>query len=134
MLTGILRNAGAISRGQDIFDRSPHHGVESFNEDSRAAPTRVRITISHELLESCGIHHDWAKFWFLVPKDVSTVAELLVELWRLLHIDSHPQAKVSCQGFYIPTSSSVEILREGDILSVRQWSQDSIPNQTSGAL
>lgn len=87
-------------------------------------PTRVRIEISSEFLNSCRIHQDWAKFWFLVPEEVYTVAEMLAALWRLLLIDVNPQVKLSCQGFYIPTSSSVQILREGDIVLVQLWSEE----------
>lgn len=88
--------------------------------------TRVKVHFSCTLLKSCGIHLDWAKIWFVVPEEVSCVVELLSALWRLLQTDSmNPQVKISCQGFYIPTSSSVDILREGDVLSVQLLSEEA---------
>ena len=102
--------------------------VGSFQAGISRMPTRVKMEISHALLQSCDVHRDWSKFWILVPHEVGTVAELLVSLWQFLAIDEvHeiPQVKISCQGFYIPTSSSVEILREGDLLLVQLWSEET---------
>lgn len=99
--------------------------AEPFQPSNKTTPTRVKIEISRALIQSCGIHHDWAKFWFLVPLEVDSVADLLAALWRLLLIDLNPQVKLSCQGFYIPTSSPVEILREGDVVLVQIWSEEA---------
>ena len=99
--------------------------AEAVQSGINTMPTRVRIEISLALLHSCDIHRDWSKFWFLVPREVDTVAELLASLWQLLVIDLNPQVKISCQGFYIPTSSSVEILREGDVVLVQLWSEEA---------
>jgi hypothetical protein len=106
------------------------------SERRAAAPrtnVRIKLQLSPALLQSNAIHDDWAKIWFLIHPGVTTVGDMLPDVWAMLRLSSFPRVRVSIDGYFVPTSSPIGILREGDVVNVMLWSEDLHVPQQPGA-
>jgi Coilin N-terminus len=85
---------------------------------------RVKLALSSAVLRCCGLHRDWSRVWFELPDTAATVADLIREIWAFTQANKFPNVKLACDGFFLPHSASVGIVREGDLLYVMEWSED----------
>lgn len=80
--------------------------------------TRVKLQLSSYMLQKYSLGEHWRKFWFVIPPQTPSLADLLPDVWATLKLHDVPKVKVFVEGCYVPPQSRSGILREGDEIDI----------------